>query len=68
MAAIKANTVAGDIDGDGVVTAKDIKLMTKINLGIYSFDVEEYIAADFDSDGDITTKDSKQIMKTLLLG
>ena len=56
----------GDLDGDGNVTTKDAKSMSKLLLGILDESEINFANADIDSDGSITTKDSKALKKLLL--
>ena len=58
--------VAGDVDGDGGVTVKDLKLINKYMLGLVGDSDIVFDNTDVDSDGSITTKDVKLISSLLL--
>ncbi|MBQ7715464.1 MAG: dockerin type I repeat-containing protein [Clostridia bacterium] len=57
----------GDVDGDGVVVAKDARLLKQYMVGLVSDDAIVFANADINGDGDITAKDSRGI-KALLVG
>ena len=56
----------GDLDNDGLVSTKDLKLLLKYNLSTISEDDIVISNADIDGDGYIGLKDAKALMKILL--
>ncbi len=60
-------SVAGDINGDGYVNAKDSNLLKRIITGALTPDKAQLMIADIDGDGSVTTKDS-YFLKLLILG
>ncbi|MBE6562323.1 MAG: hypothetical protein E7660_01155 [Ruminococcaceae bacterium] len=61
----KDSVMAGDADGDGKVTTKDILLIRKYLGGAVTADKVIFTAADVDGDGKITTKDILRLRKFL---
>ncbi|MBQ7715448.1 MAG: CotH kinase family protein [Clostridia bacterium] len=55
----------GDIDGDSLITSKDVNTLKKYLVGIYSDEDINMVNADVNGDGDITTKDMRSL-KALL--
>ncbi|MBQ7715651.1 MAG: hypothetical protein IJT70_07265 [Clostridia bacterium] len=55
----------GDIDGDGVVTAKDVRLLKQYLAGLVELSKYDEEVADIDGNGDVTSRDSRAL-KALL--
>ena len=60
-----APNIAGDVDGDGVVTMKDVLLLRKILAGAATAEEGKESFADVDGDGNITMKDVLLLRKIL---
>ncbi|MBR0303224.1 MAG: hypothetical protein IJQ80_05195, partial [Clostridia bacterium] len=59
------STVPGDVDGDGLVTAKDVLRMRKTIAGLDTIDETYFANGDFDGDGDVTMKDVLRVRKII---
>ena len=55
--------LTGDVDGDGVVTARDAVMIQKYLAGIIDFDDVQKSAADTNGDGKINIFDATRIQK-----
>lgn len=60
-----ATAIMGDVNGDGVVNAKDVAALMRHILGGKGAQVNES-QADFDRDGHVTAKDVAALMKAIL--
>ena len=58
-----SDKTAGDVDGDGQLTMKDVLLIRKMIAGMPA-NIDQ-VAADMDDDGDITMKDVLMMRKTI---
>lgn len=59
------SVIYGDVDGDGGVTSKDLKLLKKYICGSVTEDEISEAASDVDGNGIITVQDAKYIKKYL---
>lgn len=59
----KDMTVKGDVDGDGVVTAKDARSALRYSAKLENLTDEQKKRADIDGDGKVTAKDARDILK-----
>lgn len=57
----------GDVDGNGIVAAKDARLLKQYMVGLVGDDDIVFANADLNGDGDITAKDARAL-KQLLVG
>ena len=64
-AVVFAAGVAGDVSGDGEVTAEDARLCLRQAVGLEAYEKEsaEYIACDVTSDGEVTAEDARLILR-----
>lgn len=53
----------GDVDGDGFVTSKDIKLLRKYAAGSVNADAIVEVNSDVNGDGIISVKDVKALVR-----
>ena len=58
--------MAGDVDGDGILSTRDFKLLSKHLLSMVEDDEIVFLNSDIDGDGYIGTKDSRLLQKLLL--
>ena len=63
---VEPTGLLGDLDNDGLVSTKDLKLLLKYNLSTISESDIVITNADIDGDGYIGLKDAKALMKILL--
>ena len=61
--ALNAETVYGDLDGDGEITAADARLTLRAAVGLEELPPEQKKAADVDGDGEITAADARLILR-----
>ena len=59
--------LAGDVDGDGVVTAEDAMLILRRVVGLETFTERQEKAADMDGDGMITAADAREALRAAVL-
>ena len=59
-------TVAGDVDCDGIITAKDATAVLKHVVQLKILEGEAYANADANGDGTINAKDATQILKIVV--
>ena len=57
--------IAGDADGDGLLTMKDILLIRKGLAGAFDLKGKEALCADYDGNGDLNLKDVLAVRKAL---
>ena len=55
----------GDVDGDGVVSMKDLLFLRKLLAGAETLDLEDSYRADVDGDGNVNMKDVLALRKIL---
>lgn len=55
--------LAGDVDGDGKITASDARTALRASTGLESLTEEQKKAADIDNDGVITAADARDILR-----
>ncbi len=55
--------VKGDVDGDGIITARDSSSVLKHSVGILELENEYFIAGNIDGDNIITARDASSILK-----
>ena len=53
----------GDVDGDGVVTAEDARLVLRASVGLESFTERQKKAADVDGDGVVSAEDARRVLR-----
>lgn len=63
---IKSSFVMGDLNGDGQVSAIDVRFALKYVAGIQEFSKAEFLAGDMDENGEITAVDARLIMQKAL--
>ena len=56
-------SVLGDVNGDGIVDARDSLRMLKYSVGNYELKDEFFLAADLNKDGIIDARDSLRVLK-----
>ena len=68
LADMESNVIPGDIDGDNVLTVKDINLIKRIisNLLEAAPGSDTYFAADFDSNGIVNAMDSNALKRAFV--
>ena len=54
---------AGDVDGDGEVSAADARLALRISVGLTTIPAEWTVYADADGDGEVTSADARLILR-----
>lgn len=59
----KETVIAGDVDGDGKVTAADARLALRASVGSEKLTEQQKAAADVDGDGKVTAADSREILR-----
>ncbi|MBQ7715339.1 MAG: dockerin type I repeat-containing protein [Clostridia bacterium] len=57
--------VIGDVNGDGLVTSKDIRTIKQYLAGLLGDDDINFAGADVNGDGDITSKDIRELKQLL---
>lgn len=62
-AAEEAPVLKGDVDGDGLVTEEDARLILRATVGLESFTDRQKQAADMDSDGKLTAEDARLALR-----
>ncbi|MBQ7715544.1 MAG: leucine-rich repeat protein, partial [Clostridia bacterium] len=63
---VEVEFTPGDIDGDGVVTAKDIRMLKRYIVGDYEDDQIAFFCTDLFVDGAINAKDLRELKKLLV--
>ena len=58
-----AKLMAGDVSGDGKVTASDARKVLRVAAGLDVMDAEKMIVADITGDGKITASDARKILR-----
>lgn len=49
----------GDVDGDGVISAGDARIILRISVNLDEIDASNFVKADLDGDGKITAQDAR---------
>ncbi len=58
-----SSLLAGDIDGDGSVTASDARLALRYSVGLENFDEYQQLISDVDSNGKTDASDARTILR-----
>ena len=53
----------GDVNGDGIITAADARLILRRAARIITFTMEQDALADVDKDGKITAADARKVLR-----
>lgn len=59
---VKAESVSGDVNGDGYITSADARLALRYSAGMETADASQSTSADMNKDGKITLQDVKLIL------
>lgn len=64
-AAFAAGVMAGDVSGDGEITAEDARLCLRQAVGLEQYEKgsREYLACDVTKDGEVTAEDARLILR-----
>ena len=59
--------VSGDVNGDGVASSTDARIITQASIDVYELTACEQLAADFDQNGSVSTADVRELLLSIIL-